>query len=82
MVVFYKYTRHPLYLCGIMRLWFTPIMSAAHFVFAMLMLLTVYFFIGVLFEERDLRAAFKESYRVYDKDTCDDSFYKKKGEIN
>lgn len=64
---FYKYTRHPLYLGGIMGLWFTPVMSATHLVFAML--LTAYFFIGALFEEKDLKKEFKSKYLDYMKRT-------------
>jgi len=60
---FYKYVRHPLYFGGIMGLWFTPVMSATHLVFAVL--LTAYFFVGTLFEERDLRKDFKEKYKAY-----------------
>ncbi|NVK52859.1 MAG: isoprenylcysteine carboxylmethyltransferase family protein [Flavobacteriaceae bacterium] len=60
---FYKYVRHPLYFGGIMGLWFTPVMSATHLVFAIL--LTTYFFVGTLFEEKDLRKVFKDKYRSY-----------------
>ncbi|MCV9387312.1 methyltransferase family protein [Reichenbachiella ulvae] len=59
----YKYVRHPLYMGGIMGLWFTPVMSGTHLVFAIS--LTAYFFIGALFEERDLKKAFGEKYRAY-----------------
>ncbi len=62
-VSLYKYSRHPLYLGGIMGLWFTPVMSATHLVFAIL--LTTYFFIGALFEEQDLKREFGELYRTY-----------------
>lgn len=63
----YKYVRHPLYFGGIMGLWFTPVMSATHLVFAIS--LTSYFFIGALFEEGDLRKTFGEKYRSYSKKT-------------
>ena len=62
-VSFYKYVRHPLYLGGIMGLWFTPVMSATHLIFALL--LTVYFFLGAWLEEKDLRAEFGARYRAY-----------------
>ena len=62
-VSFYKYTRHPLYLGGIMGLWFTPQMSVTHLVFAIL--LTSYFFIGAALEEKDLRSVFKDTYKQY-----------------
>ena len=62
-VAFYKYTRHPLYFGGIMGIWFTPVMSGTHLVFAIL--LTAYFFIGAIFEERDLRRAFRSRYESY-----------------
>lgn len=62
-VYFYKYTRHPLYLGGIMGLWFTPVMSMTHLVFAIL--LTSYFFVGALLEEKDLKQAFKSRYLDY-----------------
>lgn len=64
---FYKYVRHPLYFGGIMGLWFTPVMSATHLVFAIL--LTGYFFVGTLYEEKDLRKDFKEKYKAYMKKT-------------
>ncbi|MFI1771643.1 methyltransferase family protein [Thalassobellus citreus] len=64
---FYKYVRHPLYFGGIMGLWFTPVMSGTHLAFAIL--LTTYFFVGTLFEERDLRKEFTEKYKAYMKKT-------------
>lgn len=66
-ISFYKYTRHPLYLGGIMGLWFTPMMSSTHLVFAIL--LTAYFFIGTIFEEKDLKKEFKSKYLTYMKNT-------------
>ncbi len=62
-VSLYKYVRHPLYLGGIMGLWFTPVMSATHLVFAIL--LTAYFFIGAWLEEKDLRQDFGAKYTAY-----------------
>lgn len=62
-VSLYKYVRHPLYMGGIMGLWFTPVMSATHLVFAIL--LTAYFFIGAWLEEKDLRQDFGAKYTAY-----------------
>ncbi len=61
----YKVVRHPLYLGGIIGLWATPIMSGTHFVFALL--LSAYFVIGTLFEERDMKNVFGEQYEQYRK---------------
>ncbi len=66
-VSFYKYTRHPLYLGGIMGLWFTPQMSTTHLVFSIL--LTIYFFLGAYFEEKDLKSYFKDTYLEYARKT-------------
>ena len=66
-VSFYRYTRHPLYFGGIMGLWCTPEMTVTHLVFAIL--LTAYFFIGALYEEKDLKSNFKTKYADYMKKT-------------
>ena len=64
---FYKYVRHPLYFGGILGIWATPKMTVTHLVFAVL--LTSYFIIGTLFEERDLIKEFGEKYKSYKKNT-------------
>ena len=64
---FYKYVRHPLYFGGILGIWATPKMTATHLVFAIL--LTSYFIIGTLFEERDLIKEFGNKYKEYKKKT-------------
>ncbi|MEO6979476.1 MAG: isoprenylcysteine carboxylmethyltransferase family protein [Mucilaginibacter sp.] len=64
---FYKYVRHPLYLGGILGVWATPAMSATHLCFAIL--LSGYFIVGALFEERDLTRDFGNNYRDYQKRT-------------
>ena len=64
---FYKYVRHPLYFGGILGIWATPEMSMTHLSFAIL--LTSYFVIGTLFEERDLRKEFGDLYREYSRKT-------------
>ena len=64
---FYKYVRHPLYLGGIIGVWATPYMTVTHLVFAIL--ITAYFVIGTLFEEKDLIKEFGDTYRKYKKKT-------------
>jgi protein-S-isoprenylcysteine O-methyltransferase Ste14 len=64
---FYNYVRHPLYFGGILGLWATPTMTATHLCFALL--LTGYFVIGSLFEEKDLVRDFGDQYRDYQKRT-------------
>ncbi len=60
---FYKYTRHPLYFGCILGIWATPHMTVTHLFFAAL--ITSYFVIGALFEEKDLRRDFGDQYRAY-----------------
>jgi protein-S-isoprenylcysteine O-methyltransferase Ste14 len=60
---FYGIVRHPLYLLGLIFLWFAPHMSINQL--AVSLALTAYLFIGALFEERRLEQEFGESYRQY-----------------
>ncbi|MBF0420522.1 MAG: isoprenylcysteine carboxylmethyltransferase family protein [Magnetococcales bacterium] len=60
---FYKFVRHPIMLGTMIALWCTPIMTVGHFLFAAT--LTLYIFIGIYFEERDLRVALGHSYKEY-----------------
>jgi protein-S-isoprenylcysteine O-methyltransferase Ste14 len=64
---FYKYIRHPLYFGGILGLWATPVMTFTHLCFATL--LTAYFVIGSIFEEKDLVRDFGDQYRRYQENT-------------
>jgi len=59
----YSYSRHPMMLGLLVGMWCVPVMSYSHFVMASL--LSLYVFIGIFFEERDLKAEFGETYRKY-----------------
>jgi protein-S-isoprenylcysteine O-methyltransferase Ste14 len=61
--VFYKSIRHPLYLGWITFFWATPIMTAGHLLFAAIW--TIYIFIAVGYEERDMVQLFGDRYRDY-----------------
>jgi len=54
----YRLVRHPLYVGWFFAFWSTPVMTAAHFVFALMT--TVYILIAIRLEERDLVAALPE----------------------
>ena len=57
----YKWIRHPLYVGWLMTFWITPVMSAGHFLFALVM--TGYILVAIPMEERDLLRALGEPYR-------------------
>ncbi len=59
----YKYIRHPLYLGWIIAFWATPYMTAGHLLFAAVW--TIYIFVAVGYEERDMIALFGDKYRDY-----------------
>lgn len=59
----YRYVRHPLYLMGLVFIWFFPYMTGTLLVFNLS--LTLYILIGIFFEERKLRREFGQEYVAY-----------------
>ena len=59
----YKYSRHQMYLGILMVLWAAPVMSAGHLLLAGIW--SIYVFLGIGYEERDLLEQFGDSYREY-----------------
>jgi len=63
----YKYIRHPIMTGAFIGIWFTPVMTFGHLLFALGM--SAYIFIGVYHEEKDLIGAFGSRYLNYIKST-------------
>ena len=61
--LFYKVVRHPLQLGLLMGIWFTPNMSMTHFMLALSM--SIYIFVGLYFEEKDLSRSLGKAYQDY-----------------
>ena len=59
----YRRIRHPIYVGTIVAFWAAPEMSQGHLL--LVGALTLYLFIGLVFEERDLEREFGEAYRAH-----------------
>ena len=60
---FYRYVRHPLYVGWLLTFWAAPVMTVAHFFFAVMT--TAYIFVAIRFEEADLIALHGKKYQRY-----------------
>jgi protein-S-isoprenylcysteine O-methyltransferase Ste14 len=61
----YQFVRHPLYLGFLIAFWSAPVMSLAHFLFAVLT--TGYILTAIQLEEKDLQSVYGDKYKRYKK---------------
>ena len=61
--LFYKFVRHPIQLGVLLGIWLIPTMSYSHLMLSVT--LSIYIFIGLWYEERDLIAALGNTYKGY-----------------
>lgn len=66
-VGFYRFVRHPIYSFSLILIWLMPVVTWN--ILALMFGLTLYTFIGVLFEERKLSAEFGTAYEAYRRNT-------------
>ncbi|NJN54015.1 MAG: isoprenylcysteine carboxylmethyltransferase family protein [Anaerolineae bacterium] len=59
----YALVRHPLYFFSLLLLWFNPVMTVASLMFYTAV--TLYFWLGSIYEEKKLAAGFGEAYHTY-----------------
>ncbi len=64
---FYRYVRHPLYVGWLLTFWSAPIMTVAHFFFAVMT--TVYILGAIQLEEADLLKIHGDTYQRYREET-------------
>ena len=62
---FYKFIRHPLQLGTLIGIWATPAMSYTHLMLSLTF--SIYLFIGLYFEEKDLARTIGKKYKAYQK---------------
>lgn len=63
----YRISRHPMMLGFLIALWFTPVMTVGHLLLTAEF--TIFIFVGLFFEERDLIRYFGRTYRAYQQET-------------
>ena len=61
--LFYTFVRHPIQLGVLVGIWFTPFMNYGHLMFSLFF--TLYIFIGLYYEEKDLIVELGETYEAY-----------------
>lgn len=63
--LFYKFVRHPIQLGILIGIWLTPTMSYSHLMLSVT--LSIYIFIGLKYEEKDLIRTLGDTYKEYQK---------------